>query len=160
MEFFNGGESAARFDFFIIPDIASILSSIAKSQIFIYYLFDYTVKKPIAFYFFKNTFIQYEDCSIAAEDDCDAIQLCASFFDHHVEDFALFRLGFECALLDLGAFFPFFHILWVDHISHNVHLLLGGGGGGNKINCAYYFYNYIVPQSPFNQLKEKIFFLV
>lgn len=163
---FLADAAAATFAFRVVPDMATILAAITNKHIFVYYLYCVQTHRCIAFYFFRNSYIQYEDYILRdaahfdAAADCDALHLFASYRSaaDNVSS-QNFNLGFLNALHELQTLYPAFHVLWIDALSHNTQILYDHKNNApSSIACAYYFYNYIIPQSPHRQ--ESTFILL
>jgi hypothetical protein len=124
----------------LFPDISSMFVLLNNKEYFIYCLLD--DNDILAFYFFKNTHIQYEDY------DNDVYQLVSSYNNTKSTD--LFFKGFVKAiqLLDEENHIS---LIILDKISHNSSLLekfLSNHHIIFKNDCAYYIYNTIIPKMP------------
>ena len=154
----------APFDFRVLPDAATVLAAIRRRHLFVHYLYCAHTNSCQAFYFFRHSNIQYEDFILRdaehfdAAADCDALHCIASYYrsasslsPRH------FQAGFLAALGEVQRLYPTFHVLWVDALSHNPLLVLAAASSSSSssaatdaasIQCAYYFFNYVIPQSP------------
>ena len=124
----------------IIPDISSILTLINNKQYFVYSLLN--GDDVLAFYFFKNTHIQYE------EYDTDVFQFTSSYNNTKTNN--VFFDGFIKSLQMLNEE-KHIDLIIYDNISHNMIILdkmLHKHHTIFKHDCAYYLYNSIIPKMP------------
>jgi hypothetical protein len=124
----------------VIPDISSILTLINTKQYFVYSLLN--GNDILAFYFFKNTHIQYE------EYDSDVFQFVSSY--NNTNTTKLFFDGFIKSIQMLNEENHIDLIIY-DNISHNTIILDKMLDKHNIIfqhDCAYYIYNAVIPKMP------------
>ena len=124
----------------MIPDISSILTLINKKQYFVYSLLN--GNDILAFYFFKNTHIQYE------EYDTDVFQFVSSY--NNTNTINIFFDGFIKSIQMLNEE-KHIDLIIYDNISHNTIILdkmLNKHHIIFKHDCAYYLYNALIPKMP------------
>lgn len=124
----------------MIPDISSVLTLINNKEYFVYSLLN--GNDILAFYFFKNTHIQYE------EYDTDVFQFVSSY--NNTKTIDLFFDGFIKSIQMLNEE-NHIDLIIFDNISHNTMIM-------NKMldkhhiifqhDCAYYLYNTLIPNMP------------
>ena len=151
------------FDFVAVPNLPAAQAAIEASHLFVYFLANPADgNTPLAFYFLANAHLQYEDLvTDNGAGDCDTLHLLAS-----VRTIAspLFVVGFLHALHQTRLLFPTFGVLWIDGGSHNASILRHcceewrNNDRVDSVQCAYYFYNYVVPQSPL--IADQCFILI
>ena len=124
----------------VIPDISSILTLINNKQYFVYSLLN--GNDILAFYFFKNTHIQYE------EYDSDVFQFVSSYNNTKMTN--LFFDGFIKSIQMLNEENHIDLIIY-ENISHNtmiINKMLDKHHTIFQHDCAYYLYNAVIPNMP------------
>jgi hypothetical protein len=133
----------------VIPDAPNLLILLNNNHYFVYCLMN--GNHVLAFYFFKNTHIQYE------EYDDDVFQFVSSYNNTNSNE--LFFDGFVKALYLLNQVNKISLILY-ENIYHNMSILektLDKHHVIFKHECAYYLYNAKIPGMPIN---NKNFFCI
>jgi hypothetical protein len=108
-------------------------------------------KERLAYYFFRNSQIQYEDIK------GNALEFIGSY--NNIKSTELFFLGFQFAINEIRKK-EIYNMLLYENISHNVLLLEKMLEIHHSITinkCGFYLYNYIIPTSPL--LAKDCFFL-
>lgn len=137
------------FTFGAISDIGNITTLINNNEIYIYCLLK--GKQKLAYYFFKNSQIQYEDIG------GNVFEFMGSYNNTKSGD--LFFSGFLYAINSIRKV-HIFHMLLYENVSHNVYLLDRMLKCHHIIlqnECVYYLHNYIIPKSPL--IADDCFFL-
>ena len=127
------------------------LNLIKEKQIFIYVL--YKKKSPLAIYFLKDAQIEYENVSIATGKVGGTLHCIGSFhFPIHHE---LFYQGFLHSLQNIIKYTgKNYNMIMFDNLGQNNDLLSLWKNKNTPVfsnKSAYYLYNMVVPQTPFNE---------
>jgi hypothetical protein len=148
LDFLDKMKSNDSMKFITSPDIGNILALLNTEEYYIYCL--YHGQNKLAYYFFKNSRIIYDDVN---ENSSNTLQFIGSFCN--TKSIYIFDLGFKYALNSIRKIINF-NMMLFENLSHN-HFLLGKFNNSNQIvlkyESAYYLYNYVIQNMPLNANK-------
>ena len=150
-------ENPCLFDACIITEMGSITERIIQGSLYAYCL--QRGKNIYGYYFFKDSFTEYEDIRNKSGDSGGCLHMIASVMN--IKSGELFYQGFIHSLYDILKINKNYKMLLFDKISHNVLLLSYWNRRFSTVftnPSAYYLYNMVFPKGLFNA--ERTFVLI